>query len=120
MSVELSIISRKDLEFINKEVNALELPRTEIPVKPKETVVVEEDYLTREERQVAIGGLIEDISKILAPQDVLFFQEQTEECCNLEGESKVTSSFDLDNPSPMIATEIGENKAKLLTYLTEF
>lgn len=90
--------------FIEKELTGQELPSS---LQPEDNT--EGDDLTPEQRRDQVGQVISEISRLLAPQDVLFFDEES--CC---GDGVGSEDY-----SPIIANEIGAEKSELLKWLVQ-
>ena len=93
------------LEIIKMDREGVKLPTSMEPID-----TTEGDDITPEDKLAMAGGFIEEITSILAAQDVLMFEK--EQCCNADG--SVKSDF---NPTAIIANEVGENKAMLIREL---
>jgi hypothetical protein len=95
------------LSIIEMERNGVKLPKS---VEPIDTTTG--DDVTPIEKLEQAGQFIEQITSILAAQDVLLFEKS--ECCNADG------SFRADfNPTAIIANEVGETKATLIRKLVK-
>jgi hypothetical protein len=95
------------LAVMEMDKNGVKLPTS---MEPEDTT--EGDDFTPEDRLAMAGTFLEEITSILAAQDVLLFEKK--DCCNADG----TLRPDFDATS-IIANEVGERKSELLQDLVK-
>jgi hypothetical protein len=119
-NVRLLERDRQGLNLIQVEVNGVSLPQ-EVPQEALNARLDSEER-TRElsgQRQEKVGDLISDIAKILAPQDNIFFDQDSVETMSSNDDTVLTTSTVKELQNIQLSNELGERKSEMLRFLVD-